>query len=136
MLECGTMRVRWWGLVTFVGWLVGAGVSGADDPAAPSAGPSLQEQIQTYETLDPRIADLQQQLTKARGRTRRHLEDQLRQLQAEQDRAFEAIEQAVGPLPPAIRPELPVPLESALDARHRRDDAVLERDVDRRLPSS
>lgn len=106
----------------------------ADEP--PPSGPSLQESIQTYETLETRIVELRRQAASARGRARRQLEDQLRQLQAEQDRAFAAIEGAVGPLPPAIRPEPPAPLEGALDARRRRDDAVLERDVDRRLPSS
>ncbi|MBI4227283.1 MAG: hypothetical protein HY600_03295 [Candidatus Omnitrophica bacterium] len=109
-------------------------VLAAEEPTAAPAAPSLQEQIHTYETLGQQITELQARLPQARGADRRRLETTLRELQAAQDRAFDAIERVVGPLPPAVRPEPAIPLEDQLRARHRRDDAALERDVDRRLP--
>lgn len=128
----GRMRRRASGVLAVAVMLFsGAGVAGSEEP--PQA-PSLQEQIQTYETLGTQIAAVRQRLAAASGRQRRPLEAQLQQLQAAQDRAFEAIERVVGPLPPAVRHEPTIPLEDQLRNRHQRDDAVLERDVDRRLP--
>lgn len=64
-----------------------------------------------------------------RGRLQRRMEE----LQARQAKWIEQIEQAAGPLPPAVRPERNSPVEERMETRRQRDDAVLEKDVERRL---
>lgn len=129
--------MRRWSWLLVVAGLAMPGLAGADEPPAPVAGPadsSLRALIETYETLGAQIAEAQRQAPKARGRERRRWEADLARLTADQDRVFETIERIVGPLPPAIRHEPAIPLEEALRARQQRDEAILERDVDRRLP--
>lgn len=67
------------------------------------------------------------------GPERGRLQERIGQLQARQAELIDQIERAAGSLAPSVRPEKPSPAEERMETRRQRDDAVLEKDVERRL---
>lgn len=96
---------------------------------------SLAQLIEAYEGSEKELADLEKRLKESRTTSdARRLQKRIQELKTEQDRMAEALEQKMGPLPPAIRPEKPIPLEQQMKSQEGRHESVLEKDVERRLP--
>ena len=129
-----------------LGFLWGVAPGWTDEPAeAPALAqsirrlgpvPTLEQRLDALEQLDEELAEAQRQLeTSTTTAARRELKARIRELQATQDTLFEELEAIVGPLPPAVRHEPPTQLEQQLEAQQRHYEAILESDVERRLPS-
>ena len=125
LLACGVILGLFWGAA--LGW--------TDEPAEGPA-PTLEQRLDALEQLDEELAEAQRQLeTSTTASARRQLKARIRELQATQDTLLDELEAIVGPLPPAVRHEPPTQLEQQLEAQQRHHEAILERDVERRLPS-
>lgn len=112
-----------------------AGAELAGEPAPPKS--QLEQQLDELDAVDQELAAIQQQLRSPTDAVlRRRLRARLRALRATQEQLLQAIEQVVGPLPPTARPDVRLPLEEQAKARQRHHEALLERDVQRRLPSN
>ncbi len=149
MLESASlsMRIIYWLLLGLLCW---AGPAWAQDqqkpvtrppePAAeapaPAAG-SLKQRLDQWAQVEDELAALQRALDTATAQeARRQLKTQISELQTTQEDLLQAIEQLVGPLPPAVRDEPPIALEEQLDAQLQHHEAILESDEESRLPSS
>lgn len=126
--------------VRVIVWLIAlvfssAGVGVAEEPPPPQAKSHLEQQLDELGLVDRQLAQAREQLASTKNRAlRRQLHARIDELQTQQDRLLLAIEQLVGPLPPVVRPDPPLPLEEDLKARQRHHEAILESDVQRRLP--
>ena len=122
-----------------ISWLIVVAVSRAslgfaEEPAPPQAKSHLEQQLDALDAVDRQLEEANAQLAAATDRaTHRQLQARIDELQAQQERLLLAIEQVVGPLPPTVRPDPPLPLEDDLKAQQRHHEAILESDVQRRL---
>ncbi len=132
-----------WLKTLLVGWAVGLGgltpLAWAQrlplEEAAPRASAqeaSLAQLIEEYEKTEKELLRLreQQKQTRAASETQR-LHAQIQLLEAQQAKRAEALEKIV-PQPPAVLPEKTVPLERVIRLQEKRQDAVLEKNLDRR----
>ena len=115
---------------------------GQDDPLSGIEGElsvesHIAELLKALDTADEQLAEAQQQRKTAQTRTaRRQLNVTIRNLQATQaDLLRELEETLLGPRPPIVRDDRPTILEEQFDAGQRRYEAILESDVQFRLPS-
>lgn len=99
--------------------------------------PHIAELLKALDTADEQLAEAQQQLETAKTRTaRRQLHVTIRNLQTTQaDLLRELEETLLGPRPPIVRDDPPTILEEQFDADQRHHEAILESDVQLRLPS-
>ncbi len=96
----------------------------------------LEQRIEAIEKLDGELAQVRAKLKAAKKPTdRRRLKARFQELESEQEKLIQELEQIVGPLPPAVRPESPLPSERQWKSREQRHETILESDVERRLPS-
>lgn len=99
-------------------------------------GTSLSAAIEAVEETDAEIATLTEELKKVRTPLeRRQLQAQIEELQQKQEDQLLELEKLIGPLPPTIPSEQPIPLEQELKAREKRHETTLESNVEKRLPS-
>lgn len=95
----------------------------------------LSRVIEEYERNEVELSRLKGQLESApTTQEAARLRSRVGELEARQDELVRALEERVGPLPPAVRDEPPVPAEKRLDSQRVRDEAILDKDVERRLP--
>jgi hypothetical protein len=106
---------------------------GATEPPEDPAG-ALEAQLEALAHVDVELAQAQRELETAPESQREALRTRINDLKAGQAALLDELEALAGPLPPAVEPPPPNPLEEHLDAQLRRHDAILESDVDRRLP--
>jgi len=112
-----------------------SGVGFAEEPPPPRAKSQLEQQLDELDAVDRQLAQAREQLASTKNRAlRRQLQARIDALQTQQERLLLALEQVVGPLPPVVRPDPPLPLEEDLKAQQRHHEAILESDVQRRLP--
>jgi len=105
--------------------------------AADAGGSALERRLDELDRLDEQLTEAKGQLQAATTRlARRRLQARIRELEAAQERLLNDLERLVGPLPPAVRAEAPLPLEQQRASQERRHETTLESDVDRRLPSN
>lgn len=126
-------RFRWF---LFAGWLFfSCPCSSADPPPSPvETSFSLERLIQDYEAVERDLAKAREALKEASTASeRRRIEAWIQELQRRQQELVDALERKAGPLPPAVRDQPALPPEKRLDSQRIRDEAVLEKDVDRRL---
>lgn len=98
-------------------------------------GLSLEQWILAIESIDRELAGAKKQLKEEKSAlNRRKLQVHIDELQQKQERSLQELEQRIGPLPPAVRSERPIPLEQMIKAQERRHEKSLESDVERRLP--
>lgn len=110
-------------------WLLAMGAA----PARAEEALSLQRQIEAAEKLDGEIAQATEELKKAPSPAERsRLEGKIRELQARQEILLDQLEEVVGPLPPRVRRESPIPLEQQLKGLERRHETTLDNDAQRR----
>ena len=104
-------------------------------PAPAPSSPTLEEQLDALDHADAELAAAQEELKTAEAAAqRRALRARIDALRAEQERLVSAIEHIVGPLPPRVQTDRPTLAEQQLDAQQRHHEAMLEHDVERRLP--
>jgi hypothetical protein len=119
--------------------LAAAGLLEAADPqpAPPLSVPTLEQQLDELDRVDADLAAAEQELTTGPApERRRELQARIIALRADQERLVNAIEAIVGPLPPRVaagEPAAEAQAEAQLERQQRRHDALLERDVERRL---
>lgn len=102
----------------------------------PESGSLLEQRIEAIEKLDGELAQVRAELEALKKPTdRRRLKARLQELESQQEKLIQELEQIVGPLPPAVRPESPLPQEKQWKSREQRHETTLESDVERRLPS-
>ncbi len=107
--------------------------SWAQSPAEEEA--SLLELVEAYERSEQELVDIEKRLKEPPPAPEaRRLQKRIEELKSEQGRLAEILERKMGPLPPAIRPEKPVPLEEEVKSREQRHESVLEKEIERRLP--
>ena len=109
----------------------------AEEPA-PGGSESLplEQQIQEIERIDQVLAGLTQEFKSTQSApARQKIQEQIRQFQQKQEPLLLELEKTVGPLPPAVRPEKPIPLEQELKAQERRHETTLDSNVERRTSS-
>ncbi|MBI3333515.1 MAG: hypothetical protein HYZ93_05440 [Candidatus Omnitrophica bacterium] len=95
---------------------------------------SLQQRIDAIEKSDLELEKLTRELRSAKGPSeRRRLEARIQKLKLEQEEMLRALEKILGPQPPAVPSEQPVPLEDQLKLRERRRDTTLDNNAERRL---
>lgn len=112
-----------------------AGHAMADEPVAPSTA-FLEERLNALDQLDADLVEAREQLESATtGTERRRLKSRIRKLTFTQDDLLYELQAFVGPREIAIEHEPPIALEERIEAQQRRHEAVLERDVEQRLPS-
>ncbi len=126
-----------------IGCCWSAGPAWGEEPADPK--PPIENQLNSHvaellkalDTADAQLADTQQQLETAETRTaRRQLKVTIRDLQATQADLLRELEEALlGPRPPIVRDDPPTLLEQQFEADQRHHEAILESDVQLRLPS-
>lgn len=106
----------------------------ADEAPSPGPAPSLESHLEEYDRLEAALIEARAQLQAVpAGAARRQLQARIRALEQAQDQVVAALEQLVGPLPPAVRPDRPSLLDQQRRSQEQRQDSVLERDVDQRL---
>lgn len=97
-------------------------------PAHPPA--SLERDLDELDRVDRELSDTKRAYAQSRNAsTRRQLRQRLEALRAQQERLLTEIERRVGPLPPAVRQDAPIPLEEQLQARQRQHEALLDDNV-------
>ena len=127
----GRNRLGWVGVVAALA--LGAAAARSAE-TAPAEKPSLAELVDAYERTEKELADLQVQSKAARTTPEsQRIQNRIQELQALQEKWAAAIEQRVGPLAPAVRPDPAAPLESQVEAHEQRHDTVLEKDIEKRL---
>lgn len=116
----------------------GAGPAWADEPLGRVDTP-LAQQLEQLAELEKQLTEAQQQLEIATTRSgRRQLKSNIQELQATQDALLDELEVLLlGPQLPAIEiEEEPLSsLEQQLNRQQQHHDAILESDVERRLPA-
>lgn len=126
-------RFRWF---LFAGWLLFPcpyGFSGPP-PSLAEADVSLERLIQDYESVEQDLSKAGEALKEATTASeRRRIEARVQELQHRQQELIDALERKAGPSPPAVRDQPALPPERRLESQRVRDEAVLEKDVDRRL---
>jgi len=128
------MRCFRWFL--FAGWLFFCCPCGFADPPPSLAetSVSLERLIQDYEAVERDLAKAREALKEAQTASqRRRTLAWIQELQRRQQELVDALEQKTGPLPPAVPDQPALPPEKRLDSQRIRDEAVLEKDVERRL---
>lgn len=96
---------------------------------------SLEKLILEYEAAEKELAQAREALkTAPTASERRRIEAWIQRLQQRQQELVEELEKKVGPLPPAVRDQPVLPPEKRMESQRLRDEAVLEKDVERRLP--
>lgn len=119
--------------MNFLRWVLLAAMLFSACPV--QAEESLERLIQEYETAERELGEAKEALKEApTASERRRIGAQIRELQLRQQGLVEALERQAGPLPPAVQDQPAPPPEKRLDSQRIRDEAVLEKDVERRLP--
>ena len=99
-------------------------------------GSVLQQRIEAIEKLDGELAQVRAKLKALKKPAdRRRLQARLQELESQQEKLIQELEQIVGPLPPAVRSEPPPASERQWKSHEQRHETTLESDVERRLPS-
>lgn len=97
--------------------------------------PSLAQVIQDYEQAEQRLAEERVKLKQSRTtQERRRLKESIQELERRQQERVQWLEKWIGPLPPAVTPEVQVPLDRQIRSQEQRHETVLEKDVERRRP--
>ena len=116
----------------------GGGVCSAQPARTESEEGSLAARVDEFERNEKELAAATASLAGGAGGLtapeRSRLARRVSQLQARQAVLLQELERLAGPLPPAVRRETPSPPEEQQESRRQRDDAILEKDVERRLP--
>ena len=116
--------------LVFCGFLLAATPvrSEGEDP------PTLAQVLDEFEHVEKELHMLEQRIPQAIPSERRRLEKQKTDLQQRQETLLDQMEKMVGPLPPAARSDRRRPVEEQLEQGQIRNDAIQERDVEKRLP--
>lgn len=102
-------------------------------PAFSAEETTLLETIEAIEKTDAEIAALTKELKSVKTPAqRRQIQAQIEELQREQQKLLAQLEKFIGPLPPTVRKEEPIPLEEQLKARGQRHETTLDNKVDKR----
>lgn len=102
-------------------------------PPVCAAETTLLETIEAIEKTDAEIAALTKELKNVKTPAqRRQIQAQIEELQREQQKLLAQLEKFIGPLPPTVRKEEPIPLEEQLKARGQRHETTLDNKVDKR----
>ncbi|GEM_PF-5321898 len=130
----GIGSLRW---ILLIGVLLSPQPSRSEEPPPPAAeeSASLERLIQDYEATERELGKAREVLKEEPAPSeRRRIESWIRELELRQQERVDAIERKAGPLPPAVRDPPTSAPEKRLDSQRIRDEAVLEKDVERRLP--
>ena len=98
------------------------------------AGSSLQQLLDAIEATDRELTEARQQLKNASASDLPRVQARIQELGDRQEQILQEMERIVGPLPPKVVSDSPIPLEERLKDQEKRHETVLESDVERRLP--
>lgn len=108
----------------------------AEEPPPTKSSP-LQQQLEAFEQSEQQIKEIRISLKSASPRKRRReLKLRLRKLEAAQEQLLQEIDRLIGGLPPSVTHSPSIALEQNLEIRQRHQEAILDDNADRRLPSN
>lgn len=115
----------------------GVSTTGQAEPAPEASGRGLHKTLEAWDHLEAQLQEARQNLKGAqRPSERRKWEQEIQALEAQQETLVDELAKLIGGLPPAVGNEQTPWLEEDLERKRPYQDAILENNADRRLPSS